>query len=108
MPPKTTKTAVATPPAAEPSRPWWSAPPPPPPPRAEPEPPRPTPPPSLAAANTAAMNAVNECKDKFFLSREICLKDSCGKAGTRNHPLCVRYREEVRLREDSKQLPQNR
>jgi eukaryotic-like serine/threonine-protein kinase len=54
------------------------------------------------------MNAVNECKDKFFLSREICLKDSCGKAGTRNHPLCVRYREEVRLREDSKQLPQNR
>jgi hypothetical protein len=39
----------------------------------------------------------------MFLSREICLKDSCGKVGTRGHPLCVRYREEVRLREDSKQ-----
>jgi serine/threonine-protein kinase len=51
----------------------------------------------------AALHAVDECRDKMFLSREICLKDSCGKSGTRNHPLCMRYREEVRLREESKQ-----
>jgi serine/threonine-protein kinase len=61
------------------------------------------PPPSVAAANAAAMREVDVCKDKMFLSRELCLKDSCGKAGARNHPACVRYREEVRLREESKQ-----
>ncbi|MEJ5988599.1 serine/threonine-protein kinase [Ramlibacter sp. PS3R-8] len=73
--------------------------------RVEPEPAqRPAPPPSaaLAVANSAAMAAVDVCRDKMFITREICLKDNCSKAAARNHPLCVRYREEVRLREDSK------
>jgi serine/threonine-protein kinase len=105
-PPKAGRPVAAAPQPVEPARPFTSAAAPAP--RAEPEPPRPVPPPSIASANAAAMNAVDECKDKMFLSREICLKDNCGKAGARSHPMCVRYREEVRLREESKQLPQNR
>ncbi|MCD6077994.1 MAG: protein kinase (serine/threonine-protein kinase)-like protein, partial [Ramlibacter sp.] len=105
-PPKAARTVAATPQPVEPARPLTSAAAPAP--RAEPEPPRPVPPPSIASANAAAMHAVDECRDKMFLSREICLKDNCGKAGARSHPMCVRYREEVRLREESKQLPQNR
>nr|WP_255553539.1 serine/threonine-protein kinase [Caenimonas aquaedulcis] len=53
--------------------------------------------------NTAGnMSAVDACKDRVFLSREFCLAEACEKAGTRNHPLCVKRREEIRLREDSK------
>jgi len=51
----------------------------------------------------ASLQAVDQCKDKFFLARELCLAEQCGKAGARSHQLCVRYREEVRLREDAKQ-----
>ena len=45
---------------------------------------------------------VDQCRDKVFLSREFCLAEQCAKPGTRNHPLCIQRREEIRLREDSK------
>ncbi len=45
---------------------------------------------------------VDECKDKVFLSRELCLAEHCDKPGARNHPLCVKRREDARLREESK------
>lgn len=97
-PPRATSVAAPEPPgpvaATPPARP-----------EPEPAPARPASTPSPNAANVAAVDA---CKDRFFLAREICLKESCGKPGTRNHPLCVSYREEVRLREESKQLPQTR
>ena len=70
--------------------------------RVDPEPPpaRPLPPPVTASAS--AYQAVDQCKDKMFLMRELCLAESCAKAGTRNHPLCIRHREEVRVREEGK------
>jgi hypothetical protein len=34
--------------------------------------------------------------------RELCLSENCAKAGTRNHPLCIRHRDEVRVREEGK------
>jgi eukaryotic-like serine/threonine-protein kinase len=42
------------------------------------------------------------CRDKMFLAKEFCLVEECAKPGSRNHPLCVKHREEVRLREESK------
>jgi serine/threonine-protein kinase len=45
---------------------------------------------------------VEECRDKIFLSKELCLAEHCDKPGARNHPLCVKRREDIRLREDSK------
>jgi serine/threonine-protein kinase len=48
-------------------------------------------------ANNA--NAAEACRDKVFLSREFCLAEACEKPGARNHPLCVKWREEKRLRE---------
>jgi hypothetical protein len=72
------------------------------PPRIDPEPAiRPTPPPSLAG-NSGNYAAVEQCKNKFFIGLELCLAEHCDKAGTRNHPLCVRRREEIRIREESK------
>jgi serine/threonine protein kinase len=58
--------------------------------------------PAPAAAASALASPVDECKDKIFLSREFCLAEQCAKPGTRNHPLCIKRREEIRLREDSK------
>jgi serine/threonine-protein kinase len=71
-------------------------------PRPDPEP-APRPAPAPVAANTANYQAVEQCKERMFLTREICLSENCGRPGARNHPLCVRYREDVRLREESKQ-----
>jgi serine/threonine protein kinase len=65
----------------------------------EPAPVRAAPPPVASAGN----HAVEQCRDRMFLSREICLSENCAKPGARSHPLCVRHREEVRLREESKQ-----
>jgi serine/threonine-protein kinase len=56
----------------------------------------------VVAANSANYQAVDQCRERVFLARELCLAESCGKPGTRNHPLCVKHREEVRLREESK------
>jgi len=69
--------------------------------RVEPEPlPRNLPPP--VAANGNAVAAVDACREKMFLTRESCLAESCARPGARNHPLCVKHREEVRLREEGK------
>lgn len=66
-----------------------------------PAPSRPAPPaqPSGNAANAAA---VDQCRDRLFLAKELCLAEHCDKPGARNHPLCVKRREDIRLREDSK------
>jgi hypothetical protein len=70
--------------------------------RPEPEAaPRPQTPP--VTANAGIYQAVEQCKDKMFLTREICLSENCAKPGARNHAMCVRYRDEVRLREESRQ-----
>ena len=53
-------------------------------------------------APSPSASPVEQCRDKVFLSREFCLAEQCAKPGTRNHPLCVQRREEIRLREESK------
>jgi serine/threonine-protein kinase len=74
-----------------------------PPPRNEADTARALPPPvSAAGANAANYQAVEQCRDRMFLSRELCLAEHCDKAGARNHPLCVKRREEARMREESK------
>jgi serine/threonine-protein kinase len=45
---------------------------------------------------------VDVCKDKMFISRELCLAEQCAKPGTFNHPLCVQRRADAKLREESK------
>jgi serine/threonine-protein kinase len=50
----------------------------------------------------SAANAVESCKDRVFLARELCLADACEKPAVRNHPLCVKWREDKRLRENSR------
>jgi hypothetical protein len=71
--------------------------------RGDPEvaPARPAPPP--VASTGGGYQAVDQCRDRVFLMLELCLAEHCGKQGARSHPLCVRYREEVRLREDARQ-----
>jgi eukaryotic-like serine/threonine-protein kinase len=59
------------------------------------EAPKPTPAPSAA-------NPVEACKDRVFLGRELCLEEACGKPGGRNHPLCVEWRRDKQLRENSR------
>jgi serine/threonine protein kinase len=59
-------------------------------------------PPSVPGPNPARGSPVDVCKDKMFLSREFCLAEQCEKPGTRNHPLCVKRREDAKLREESK------
>jgi eukaryotic-like serine/threonine-protein kinase len=99
-----TRTAKSVPPPLEPA-PRVAVAPPPPPPRADPEQPAPPAPrpATPAVVGNAGLHAVEQCRDKFFLARELCLAEHCAKAAARSHPLCVRYREEVRLREDAKQ-----
>ena len=60
--------------------------------------------PARAPQRTTAVaeNPVETCKDKIFLLKEFCLAEQCEKPGSRNHPLCVKHREEARLREDSR------
>jgi eukaryotic-like serine/threonine-protein kinase len=84
-------------PSPEPPRPVAAAPAPA---RVESEPVRPVPPP--IAGTNANYQAVEQCRDKIFLSKELCLAEYCDKAGARSHPLCVKRREEARLREESK------
>jgi len=68
----------------------------------EPIPQRQEPRPVSTQTTAVAQNAVEACKDKMFLTREFCLAEHCEKPGSRNHPLCVKRREEAKLREDSK------
>ncbi|MHB1121169.1 MAG: serine/threonine-protein kinase [Ramlibacter sp.] len=62
------------------------------------EPPRPAPPPARAAAS----NPADACRDKVFISRELCLAEQCDKPAARNHPLCVQRRADAKLREESR------
>lgn len=55
-----------------------------------------------AATATAGAGLVDQCKDRLFLAKELCLAEHCDKPGARSHPLCVKRREDARLREDSK------
>jgi serine/threonine protein kinase len=42
------------------------------------------------------------CKDKIFLSLQLCLQEECAKPASRNAAVCVKFREEARIREESK------
>jgi serine/threonine-protein kinase len=42
------------------------------------------------------------CKDKVFLSRQLCLQEECSKPIFQNSRACIAFREEARLREESK------
>jgi serine/threonine-protein kinase len=56
----------------------------------------------VLAANNSNYQAVDQCRDRMFLAKEICLAEHCDKAGARNHPLCVKRRDEARMREESR------
>ncbi len=58
----------------------------------------------VMASNNANYQAVEACRDRLFLGKELCLSEHCNKPGARNHPLCVKWRDEARMREDSKGL----
>ena len=92
-PPAVVKAAPTPPPAVDNSR--VIAVPSPPPRREEPRP-------ASAPAAVASASPVEACRDKVFLSKEFCLAEQCEKPGARNHPLCVKRREEIRMREESK------
>ncbi|MFI4927291.1 MAG: hypothetical protein ACHP7E_06355, partial [Burkholderiales bacterium] len=50
----------------------------------------------------ASFAAVDACRDKLFIAKELCLNEACAKPGARSHPACARHREEVHLREEGK------
>ncbi|MDE2607566.1 MAG: serine/threonine protein kinase [Burkholderiales bacterium] len=58
--------------------------------------------PQAVAAGSGGFAAVEACRGKFFLARELCLTEACAKPGAGGHPLCVKHREEARLREESR------
>jgi serine/threonine-protein kinase len=58
--------------------------------------------PATASSAAPGFAQVEACKERVFLSRELCLAEHCDKPGARNHPLCVKRREDARLREESK------
>jgi serine/threonine protein kinase len=70
------------------------------------EPPRETQPkaatPTAPAPLAVAASPNDACKDKMFLSREFCLKEQCERASFQSHPVCIKRREEAKLREESK------
>jgi serine/threonine protein kinase len=89
---------VTTPTAAEPARVAAA------PARTDTEPPAPRQATAPVAANGGNYQAVDQCRERLFLAKELCLAEQCEKSGTRNHPLCVKRRDEARLREESKQI----
>ena len=58
--------------------------------------------PSAVAAAPRATPPSETCKDKVFLSRQLCLQEECSKPIFHNAQTCIKFREEARLREDSK------
>jgi serine/threonine-protein kinase len=58
--------------------------------------------PAPAATTRAAGNPVDACKGKMFIALEFCLSEQCDKPAARNHPMCVEWREQKKLRESSK------
>jgi eukaryotic-like serine/threonine-protein kinase len=79
------------------------------------EPQRPSPPvakreearPASAPVVAAGPSPVDACKDKFFVMREFCLQENCPKPGQRNHPMCVQWREDVKLRDAARSRNNN-
>jgi serine/threonine protein kinase len=57
---------------------------------------------SPPAASARLVSPAETCKDRVFLSKQYCLIEECAKPGFQSFPVCVRLREEARLREDSK------
>jgi len=57
---------------------------------------------AAVSVRAPATSPADVCKGKVFLSLELCLAEQCGKPGARNDPVCVNYREEKRLREESR------
>jgi eukaryotic-like serine/threonine-protein kinase len=58
--------------------------------------------PSPAATARTASSPVDACKGKMFIALEFCLSEQCDKPAARNHPMCVTWREQKKLREGSK------
>ena len=58
--------------------------------------------PRPASAPVAGPSPVEACRDKIFLTREFCLAENCKKPGQRSHPLCIQWREDVKLRESGR------
>lgn len=58
--------------------------------------------PATAPSAAPGFAQVDACKERVFLSRELCLAEHCDKPGARNHPLCVKRREDAKLREESR------
>ncbi|MCY7318008.1 MAG: hypothetical protein LH617_04655, partial [Ramlibacter sp.] len=56
----------------------------------------------VIAASPRPMPPSETCKDKVFLSRQLCLQEECSRPVFQSSPSCARFREEARLREDSK------
>ncbi|MDQ6881606.1 MAG: hypothetical protein M3150_05890 [Pseudomonadota bacterium] len=59
-------------------------------------------PPPVAVATARATPPAETCKDKMFLSRQLCLQEECAKPVFQGARACVAFREEARLREESK------
>ena len=56
----------------------------------------------VVAASPRPTPPSETCKDKVFLSRQVCLQEECSRPIFQNSPTCARFREEAGLREDSK------
>jgi serine/threonine-protein kinase len=57
---------------------------------------------SIPPPHPVRASQVDSCRDRNFVMREFCLAEQCDKPGARNHPLCVKRREDAKLREESK------
>jgi eukaryotic-like serine/threonine-protein kinase len=55
-----------------------------------------------ASTARAASSPVDACRDKMFLALEFCLAEQCDKPAARNQPMCVKWREQKKLRESSR------
>ena len=58
--------------------------------------------PAAVAAANRLVPPSESCKDRVFLSRQLCLQQECAKPVFFTSPTCIRFKEEGRLREDSK------
>ena len=63
---------------------------------------RPAPAPAPVAAAARPAPPSETCKDRVFLSRQLCLQEECSKPIFANSQTCAKFREEARLREESK------
>jgi len=63
--------------------------------------------PASAPVVASGPSPVDACKEKFFVMREFCLQENCPKPGQRNHPMCVQWREDVKLRDAARNRNNN-